>query len=185
MFDSAEELMAGIRLGEDTSLELKTVRFKGERVSAPERDDLADEIAAIANTHDGVIVLGVDDKTREVEGIPLNLLGLVERHVFEVCTDSIKPPVMFRSFCVELPNSSGEMRAVLKLEVPRSLFVHKSPGGYFHRQGSSKREMPPDYLARLFQQRSQARLIRERPRAVAWGLFCYRRGLGARLAGEP
>ena len=33
-------------------------------------------------------------------------------------------------------------------------------GGYFHRQGSSKRKMPPDYLARLFQQRSQARLIR-------------------------
>ncbi|MDL1985385.1 MAG: transcriptional regulator, partial [Deltaproteobacteria bacterium] len=32
--------------------------------------------------------------------------------------------------------------------------------GYFHRLGSSKREMKPDYLARLFQQRSQARLIR-------------------------
>ncbi|MGH7945170.1 MAG: ATP-binding protein, partial [Opitutaceae bacterium] len=39
-------------------------------------------------------------------------------------------------------------------------FVHQSPGGYFWRQGSSKRQMPPEYLARLFQQRSQARLIR-------------------------
>lgn len=44
--------------------------------------------------------------------------------------------------------------------MPRSLFVHKSPNGYFRRIGRSKREMKPDVLARLFQQRSQARLIR-------------------------
>jgi predicted HTH transcriptional regulator len=58
------------------------------------------------------------------------------------------------------------MRSVLKVDVPRSLFVHKSPGGYFYRQGSAKREMSPDYLARLFQQRSQARLIRFEEQAV-------------------
>jgi ATP-dependent DNA helicase RecG len=160
MFDSQEELLQKIRLGEDTSLELKTVRFRGSRVAAPSRDELADEIAAIANTHDGVLVLGVDDKTREIEGIAVEKLEDVERHVFEICNDSIKPPVVFRSFRIELPDSVGAMRAVLKVEVPRSLFVHESPGGYFHRQGSTKRKMPPDYLARLFQQRSQARLIR-------------------------
>ncbi|WP_246041625.1 AlbA family DNA-binding domain-containing protein [Desulfoglaeba alkanexedens] len=70
MFDSPEELLRKIRLGEDTSLELKTVRFRGDRISEPKRDDLADELAAIANTHDGVIVLGVDDKTRDIDGIP-------------------------------------------------------------------------------------------------------------------
>ncbi|HSL83843.1 MAG TPA: transcriptional regulator, partial [Thermoanaerobaculia bacterium] len=57
-------------------------------------------------------------------------------------------------------------RPVLKVEVPRSLYVHESPGGYFHRQGSSCRKMPPDVLARLFQQRSQARLIRFDEQAV-------------------
>lgn len=46
------------------------------------------------------------------------------------------------------------------IEVARSLFVHQSPGGYLHRVGSSKRIMEPEFLARLFQQRSQARLIR-------------------------
>jgi len=160
MFDSQEELLQKVRLGEDTSLELKTVRFKGNRVTAPSRDELADEIAAIANTHAGVLVLGVDDKTREIEGIPVEKLEDVERQVFEICNDSIKPPVVFRSFRIELPDSLGSLRAVLKVEVPRSLFVHESPGGYFHRQGSTRRKMPPDYLARLFQQRSQARLIR-------------------------
>jgi len=160
MYDSSEELLRQIRLGEDTSLELKGVRFKGDSVSDPGQENLADEIAAIANTHDGVLVLGVDDKTRDIDGIPAEKLESVERHVFEACNDCIKPPVVFRSFRLELPDSAGTPRAVLKVEVPRSLFVHESPGGYFHRQGSSKRKMPPDYLARLFQQRSQARLIR-------------------------
>ena len=160
MFDSQEELLQKIRLGEDTSLELKTVRFRGDRVSEPRRDDLADELSAIANTHDGVIILGVDDKTHEIDGIPTERLETVERYVYEICNESIKPPVLFRSFRLQLPDSMGILQPVLKVEVPCSLFVHESPRGYFHRQGSSKRKMPPDYLARLFQQRSQARLIR-------------------------
>jgi len=160
MFDSPEELLQKIRLGEDTSLELKTVRFRGNRVAEPRRDDLADELAAIANTHDGVLILGVDDKTRDIGGIPVDRLEAVERYVYEICNESIKPPVLFRSFRMQLPDNTGALQPVLKVEIPRSLFVHESPGGYFHRQGSSKRKMPPDYLARLFQQRSQARLIR-------------------------
>ncbi len=160
MFDSPEELLQKIRLGEDTSLELKTVRFRGGRVEEPRRDDLADELAAIANTHDGVLVLGVDDKTREVVGIPVERLEAVERWVFEICNDSIEPPLRFHAFRLRLPDSTGDWQAVLKVEIPRSLFVHSSSGRYFFRQGSSKRRMQPEYLARLFQQRSQARLIR-------------------------
>ena len=160
MIESPEELLRKIRLGEDTSLELKAVRFSGDRVSGPGREELADELAAIANTHDGVLVLGVDDKTRDIGGIPLDRLDAVERHVYEICNDQIKPPVLFRSFRLQLPDNTGALKAVLVVEIPRSLFVHRSAGGYFFRQGSSKREMPPDYLGRLFQQRSQARLIR-------------------------
>ena len=160
MYDSPEELVRKIRLGEDTSLELKTVRFRGSRVSEPKRGELADDLAAIANTRDGVLVLGVDDKTREIDGIPIANLEATERYVYEICNESIKPPVLFQSFRMEIPDSAGVLRPVLKVDIPRSLFVHESPGGYFHRQGSSKRKMPPEYLARLFQQRSHARLIR-------------------------
>jgi len=160
MYDTPEELLGKIRLGEDTSLELKAVQFRGGRVSGPSRDELADELAAIANTHDGVLVLGVEDPTREIVGIPADRLEAVERYVYEICNESIKPAVVFRSFRMELPDSAGVLQPILKVEVPRSLFVHKSPGGYFHRQGSTKREMATEVLARLFQQRSQARLIR-------------------------
>ena len=160
MFDSQEELLKKIRLGEDTLLELKAVRFRGDKIAGPSRNDLSDEIAAIANSCDGVLLLGVDDKTKEIIGIPIDQLDAVERYIFEICEQSIKPPVVFRAFRIELPDSTGALQPILKVEIPRSLFVHESMGGYFHRQGSSKRKMPPDYLARLFQQRSQARLIR-------------------------
>lgn len=166
VYDSPEELIKKIRLGEDTSLELKNVKFRGERVSEPKRDDLADEIAAMANTADGVLLLGVDDKTKEIVGIPIKRLEWVERYIYEICNDSINPPVLFRSFRMELPDNTGHPQPVLKVEIPKSLFVHESPGGYFHRQGSSKRKLSPDHLARLFQQRSQARVIRFDEQAV-------------------
>ena len=51
------------------------------------------------------------------------------------------------------------MKCIVRVDVPRSLFVHESPHGYFYRIGSSKRKMAPDFLARLFQQRSQTRMI--------------------------
>ena len=47
-----------------------------------------------------------------------------------------------------------------KVEIPRSLFVHRSPGGFLHCVADSKRPMSTEYLARMFQQRSQTRLIR-------------------------
>jgi len=160
MFESGKELMDRIRLGEDTFLELKAVRLAGQRVSAPSRDGFADELAAFANSRGGVCVLGVDDRTHEVSGIPLEALDAVEDFVREVCNDSIQPPLLPVIERLTLPTPSGSPAPVLKVEAPKSLFVHKSPGGYFHRVGSGKRLMSPDYLARLFQQRSQSRIIR-------------------------
>ena len=133
MFDSKEELLEKIALGEDSVLELKAVRFRGSKVEGPSRDDLADELAALANSHNAVVVLGVDDKTKEILGIPLERLDLVETFVRDTYQDSIKPPLVATIIRMLLPGSDGTDRAVIKIDVPRSLFVHKSPGGYFHR----------------------------------------------------
>ena len=169
MFDNMADLIDKIRLGEDSYLELKEVRFAGQKVSAPHKDSLADELAAFANSRGGVCVLGVDD-AREVLGIPLGRLDMVEDYVRQICMDSITPPLTPIIERLTLPSTTGEQLPVLKLDVASSLFVHKSPGGYLHRVGSAKREMAPDYLARLFQQRSQARIIRfdEQPVPGAW-----------------
>ena len=160
MFNSEKELIDKIRLGEATFLELKEVRFAGQRVSAPHRNAIADELASFANGHGGVCLLGVADDTREVLGIPLDHLDIVEAFVREICIDSITPPISPVIDRLWLPSVTGEKVAAIKIDVPRSLFVHQSPGGYFYRIGSAKRAMSPEYLARLFQQRSQARIIR-------------------------
>ena len=155
-----QDLLHRVRLGEDSALELKRVLLSGERVSGPNRKEFADELAAFANGRGGTFVLGVDDETRQVLGIPLASLDAVETWVREVCNDSVTPALDADILKLELPNAAGTLLPVLRIDVPRSLFVHKSPGGYFRRIGSSKREMSPEVLARLFQERSQSRMIR-------------------------
>lgn len=160
MLTSRSELIEKIRLGEDSFLELKEVRFAGSKIRGPEQNELADELAAFANAHGGVLILGVHDKTREITGIPLERLDAVEALARQACEDSIKPPLAPIIERLTLPIAGGIEQPVVRVVVARSLFVHLSPGGYLHRVGSSKRPISPDYLARLFQQRSQSRLIR-------------------------
>ncbi len=160
MYENISDLLKQIALGEDSVLELKEVEFSGNRLIGPHKDGMADELAAMANTATGIIVLGVDDRTKEIRGIPAEKLDIVEGWLRSICNDSIDPPLdcVIRKLIV--PGQQGGDKTILRIDVPRSLFVHKSPNGYFRRIGSSKREMKPDILARLFQQRSQARLIR-------------------------
>ena len=149
-----------IRLGEDSTLELKRVLLSGSRVAGPERGSFADELASMANGAGGTIILGVDDATRDVLGIPLDRLDVVETWVRQICNDSVNPPLDATIRKLELPDATGSPVAVIRIDVSRSLFVHRSPGGYFRRIGSSRREMSPELLARLFQERSQSRVIR-------------------------
>ena len=150
MFDSITELIEKIHLGEDS-----TIEFKKEW--SPKKDEkrskLADEIAAFANAEGGVILIGVEDNG-EIIGIDSGSLNQNEKTVIEICRDSIEPPVN-----IHTEKLSIDDKLILKIEISRSLFVHKSSNGYFRRQGSSKREMPTEQLARLMQSRSQARII--------------------------
>jgi ATP-dependent DNA helicase RecG len=160
MFDTKEELLSQIRLGEDTRLELKAVSFRGKRVSGPHPDSLADEIAALANSSGGVIVFGIDDRTRKPHGMSVEELTVLEHWLLGVCSDRIKPPPLCRIEKWELPDAANIPAPVLKVDIPRSLYVHESPNGHFYRIGSSKRKMSTDYIIRLGQQRGQTRMIR-------------------------
>ena len=158
--DLIRELIYQIRLGEDSAYEFKSVTIKGEKVTAPHRDSVADELAAFANANGGILVLGVADKTREVEGISQADLDTVDKWLSNIATQAIDPALYIETRLVEIPNRQGEAKPVVWVRVAKSVFVHRSPHGYFHRVGSSKREMSPDLLARIFQQRSMVRLIR-------------------------
>jgi predicted HTH transcriptional regulator len=75
MYDSIAQLKKQLLLGEDSTFETKDVYCKGSAVSSPHRNSMADELAAMANTGGGVVVLGIHDKTHEVTGLPLGEFG--------------------------------------------------------------------------------------------------------------
>ena len=154
------ELLYQVRLGEDSAYEFKSLTIKGNKVDQPGRDSVADELAAFANASGGIIVFGVADKTRAVEGIAREDLNTVDLWLANIARDAIDPPLPIETRLLEIPDSQGDLKPVVWVRVSKSVFVHKSPHGYFHRVGSSKREMSPELLARIFQQRSMVRLIR-------------------------
>lgn len=160
-------LLNKIQAREDSSLELKRVTWKGMgKINEPHPESLADELAAFANARGGWLVLGVDDKTLDIPGIEAKDLDAVEQWLGNLARDLIEPSLVYYSHHVQLLDSTGLPQYVIAIEIPRSLWIHKSPSGYMHRVGHAKREMSPDLLARMFQQRSQARLIRFEEQAV-------------------
>jgi predicted HTH transcriptional regulator len=160
MYDSIGQLKKQLLLGEDSMFETKEVNCSGNIVSSPHKNSMADELAAMANTNGGVVVLGIHDKTHEITGLPLDKLDIIETWLRNISNDLIDPPLkcIIQKLFVQPGNESE--KPVIKTTIPRSIFVHRSPGGYFQRIGSSKREMQSEILARLFQQHSQSRIIR-------------------------
>ena len=149
----SEELWAAVRLGEDSGLELKEVAFRGQKVSAPSRDSLADELAAFANARGGRLVLGVRDD-RTPQSLPPGELDVLLDFVKEICESSIKPRLEFHAHRVPVP-SPGD-GGVLVVDVPQGDGVHGSPGGHFRRRGDAKRQMQPDEHRRLVQARGHS-----------------------------
>ena len=159
MFETPEQLLAAIQLGEDSHLEFKEMIFAGDKLKGPTRDTIADSLAAFANAKGGVFLLGVRDRDREIVGIPRDKLDVAEQIVREICISSIKPPLEGAITKIELPALDGSMQAVLRVDVDRSLSLHQSPGGHFARFGASRRALTTDQIVRLAQQRSHSRLL--------------------------
>jgi ATP-dependent DNA helicase RecG len=149
-------LLDAVRAGCSAVLELVEPRFSGTTTIVPRADLLADTMAAFANARGGSVILGVDADSHEIAGIPFRCLDDAEAVVLRAC-DSTVPNLMPHIERMMLPSTLGDRRAVIKIDVERSLFVHESPSGYFYRVGSSKRKMTPDYLARLLTKLAMAR----------------------------
>ncbi len=154
------DLLYHVRIGEDSTIEFKVVRLKGDVVVDPHRDKMAHEMAAFANSRGGRMIIGIDDKSRNVEGIPPEKAGKVEEWLVTISQQKIEPAVTIHTRLLELPDREGRLKTVLYVEIPRSIMVHSSAGRFYHRVGSTKQLIKPEVLARLFQQRSQSRLIR-------------------------
>ena len=151
---SNEEIKRQMRLGEDSHWEFKEIVFAGNVPKSPSRKNLADELAAFANTDGGVLLCGVTDN-RDVQGMLREQMDALERLLTEICTDAIKPPVR----PTILRKKIKEGKPFLLVEVPQGYVLHNSPGGSYHRVGSTKRQITTDEQLRLAQRRGQARFL--------------------------
>ena len=154
MNHSNEEILHQLRLGGDSHWEFKQVEFRDDQPANPSRNDWADEIAAFANTDGGMVLCGVTD-SGDVQGMTRRQMDEMERLLVEVCTDTIKPPIR----PVILRKELEEGKPFLLLEVSQGHTRHDSPGGSFHRVGSSKRRMTSDERLQLAQRREQTRFL--------------------------
>ena len=151
---SDEEIKRHIRLGEDNYWEFKEIVFTGNVPKSPRRDDLADELAAFANTNGGVLLCGVTD-SGDIQGMSREQMDTLEQLLTDLCTDMIKPSIRPAIFRREIE----EGKPLLLVHVPRGDTQYDSPGGSYYRVGSSKRRMTTDERLRLAQQRAQSRFL--------------------------
>ena len=141
-------------MGEDSNWEFREVQFAGTRPRSPSRDDWADEIAAFANAHGGVLLCGVTDEG-EVPGMLRDRIVELDSFLVEISSDSIRPAVRIRTHHRQLPDG----KRLLLVDVPEGDSQHDSPGGRYIRVGGSKRRMTSDERLRLGQRRGQARFL--------------------------
>ena len=154
MIRTAENLLRQVELGEDSRVEFKEAFFEQGRVRAPSRRNVADELAALGNSAGGTLVFSVSD-AGEIRRLTRPQIDALEAFVGEICADSIRPPLHFTTQRLPLPDGLS----VLVVEIEQSPLVHKSPGGYLVRLGSSKREMTAQALQRLFLHRGRSGLL--------------------------
>ena len=162
-------LMASIRAGEDTGLELKEVVFRGSRMLLGGDGNrpaarLAEVFTSMANTDGGTVVLGVRDDGVPV-GIDQDKRELVEQLVSNAATENCQPIIVPRLGWEFLPGEDESPRLCLIIGIPASAYeVHQtSDGRYLQRIGSHRRPIPGPQLARLLSGRRLAEPVEERP----------------------
>ena len=124
----SETLWAAVRLGEDSGLELKEVRFRGAKVSAPRRDALADELAAFANAGGGRLVLGVRDDRTPQSLTPHELDALLD-FVTGIFEDSINVLALYpnKTYLEARTDAFGHADFTLHSELPMTVLC-AAPG---------------------------------------------------------
>ena len=162
MFDTAEQIHGQLIAGEDGRVEFKALQVTERGVRTPNAEGLAGEMVAFANAEGGTLFLGVDDDGQPV-GIPKHRLDVAERWLVNIATENCDPPIrpIIRKHVVD--DGNGAKHLIL-VDIPRGLYVHRTTSGrYYQRVGSTKRDLTPTELARLFQQRGREYVFDEQP----------------------
>lgn len=86
-------LMQIIKQGENSRVDFKRSLFLGEKERRRENQELAQDLAAFANSYGGFLIIGVSDEKegKRIVGFPSN--DLILQRIVNICRDSVQPPL--------------------------------------------------------------------------------------------
>lgn len=82
-----------IKQGENSRVDFKRSLFLGEKERRRENQELAQDLAAFANSYGGFLIIGVSDEKegKKIVGFPSN--DLILQRIVNICRDSVQPPL--------------------------------------------------------------------------------------------
>lgn len=137
----ALELLDIIQQGESS-----VVQFK-ERL--PHGDSVAQEMAALSNTEGGRIIIGVNDKTGELNGLSFQEIQATNQQLVNVAFQGVFPPIFIKTQTLKVDDNNI---IVVNINEGISKPYKDRNGTIFLKNGSDKRKVTAnDEIARLLQ----------------------------------
>src|SRR5438105_15322625 len=123
---SERELKALIQGGETNTVELK--------VAAPRATEMAERLCSLANAQGGMVIIGVEDASREIVGLAENRIGETLDVVLRAARQMVKPELVLDPPEPEVYTISGKKLVVVGVR-PSLGPVYQAHGIYWVRRG--------------------------------------------------
>lgn len=137
----AVNLLELIQKGESSSVQFK------ERL--PHQDSVAQEMVAFSNSQGGLLIIGVNDKTGELNGLTFQEIQATNQQLVNVASQSVNPPVFITTETVSVNNNN---LILVSIKEGISKPYKDRLGSIYVKNGSDKRRViSNEEIARLLQ----------------------------------
>ncbi len=156
---SEGELKLLVKGGETNTVELK--------LAAPRAVDLAERLCGMANAKGGMVIIGVEDATRKVVGVPDERIGETMDVILRAARQVIKPELMLDPPEPEIYVLTGKKLLVVTIP-PTDGRVYQAGGIFWIRQGTQTRALSMTELSEMIYDRRYAIGSLNRPITRRW-----------------
>lgn len=137
----AVKLLGLIQKGESSSVQFK------ERL--PHQDSIAQEMVAFSNSQGGLLIVGVNDKTGELNGLTFQEIQATNQQLVNVASQSIHPPIFITTETVSVNNNN---LILISIKEGINKPYKDRLGSIYVKNGSDKRRFTAnEEIARLLQ----------------------------------
>ena len=129
--------------------ESSKVQFK-ERLPHP--DSFANELIAFSNSQGGIIIIGVNDKTGELNGLSFSEIQQINQQIVNIASQKVYPPVYLTTDTVTV---NDDQILIVTVDEGLSKPYKDANGTIYLKNGSDKRKVTSnDEIARLLGSRN-------------------------------